>query len=175
MRKNVLVEDFEQAFESTFSYKVDYDGDCWKWIGRTVANPKRGVLLVPGIGRMQAHRFAYEFFIGRIPDGFVVHHECRNTLCVNPQHLRIMKAADHNSHHSSIYHRSRWDFHGIESLVKFLTVKQRQVFNEIRAGKTTNEIALLLNITAKGIEYHRTNIIKIIQLGKPLDENWRKC
>ena len=36
-----------------------------------------------------AHRFAYEAFVERIPDGMIVLHSCDNPPCVNPSHLRI--------------------------------------------------------------------------------------
>lgn len=46
-------------------------------------------------GLIPAHRYAYEFFIGPIPDGFHCHHECRNPECVNPAHLRAVPKSDH--------------------------------------------------------------------------------
>lgn len=33
------------------------------------------------------HRFAYEAFVGPIPDGLVIDHLCRNRACVNPAHM----------------------------------------------------------------------------------------
>lgn len=38
-------------------------------------------------GRMYAHRWAYQHFIGPIPPGLHIDHLCRNRLCVNPEHL----------------------------------------------------------------------------------------
>jgi len=40
-----------------------------------------------GNKREYAHRWAYEQRFGAIPDGLHLDHLCRNTLCVNPDHL----------------------------------------------------------------------------------------
>ena len=37
--------------------------------------------------RGYAHRWAYEHYVGPIPDGLHLDHLCRNTKCVNPDHL----------------------------------------------------------------------------------------
>ena len=37
-----------------------------------------------------AHRVAYEFFVGPIPDGLVIDHLCRVRHCVNPAHLEVV-------------------------------------------------------------------------------------
>lgn len=65
---------------------VEYDtnGGCWLW-------PKPngdgyGKLIVGGKIR-KAHRVAWEFFCGPIPEGLHVLHRCDVPLCVNPDHL----------------------------------------------------------------------------------------
>lgn len=34
-----------------------------------------------------SHRVAYEYLVGVIPEGMVIDHLCRQTSCVNPDHL----------------------------------------------------------------------------------------
>lgn len=62
---------------------------CWKWTGRTVAG--YGRLFINGKDIL-AHRLIMEWVKGPIPEGLVIDHVCRNTLCVNPdpQHLEIV-------------------------------------------------------------------------------------
>lgn len=38
-------------------------------------------------GKTYAHRWAYEHYVGPIPDGMFLDHLCRNRKCVNPNHL----------------------------------------------------------------------------------------
>lgn len=68
----------------TTRYVVDANG-CWSWTGTTI---KAGYSQISYQGRkFYGHRLSYEHFIGPIPDGLVIDHLCRNTRCVNPEHL----------------------------------------------------------------------------------------
>lgn len=67
--------------------------DCWEFL--LYRDPRGyGVLRVPskdGAWKSKwAHRVFYEVFVGKIPDGLVIDHVCRNTWCVNPKHLEAV-------------------------------------------------------------------------------------
>lgn len=67
------------------------DDGCWRWTG-SAPNPGYGRFYVDG-RKVYAHRFAYEFLIGPIPDGTEIDHLCRNRRCVNPAHLEAVSHA----------------------------------------------------------------------------------
>src|SRR3954463_6890906 len=66
--------------------KVQRGPNCWLWTGRTSPDGY-GVLAIQGV-TTGAHRAAYAFLVGPIPDGMQVDHLCFNPPCVNPEHLR---------------------------------------------------------------------------------------
>ncbi|SRR6266403_283499 len=69
------------------------DNDCWKWTGY---KDKLGYgHLIFHRAKYLAHRLFYERLIGPIPNGLVLHHECRNPWCVNPQHVRPVSKEIH--------------------------------------------------------------------------------
>lgn len=41
-------------------------------------------------GKVRAHRWAYEHFVGAIPEGMHLDHLCRNRACVNVDHLEVV-------------------------------------------------------------------------------------
>ncbi|HGM5043037.1 TPA: HNH endonuclease signature motif containing protein [Stenotrophomonas maltophilia] len=59
---------------------------CWEWTG-FIDRKGYGVL---GIGHRKVckvHRYAYQRFVGPVPDGMQLDHLCRNRCCANPEHL----------------------------------------------------------------------------------------
>jgi hypothetical protein len=65
---------------------------CWNWAGSIdVCGYGR---LWDGTRTVRAHRFSYELLVGPIPEGLVLDHLCRNTRCVNPEHLEAVTHRD---------------------------------------------------------------------------------
>ena len=67
-----------------FWFHVDRTERCWEWTG---AKSNGYGSFDGGPGTHLAHRWAYETFVGSVPDGLTLDHLCRNRACVNPSHL----------------------------------------------------------------------------------------
>lgn len=75
-------------------YKIDHETGCWNWLKfRT----KRGY------ASRHAHRLYWEAANGPIPEGWHVHHLCRNPSCVNPEHPEHLEAVSVLEHHVEHY------------------------------------------------------------------------
>ena len=85
-------ETFHETIDR-FIKSVDFTSTCWNWKNE----------LHRGYGcfwwkfrRFGTHRFMWELFISRIPEGLVLDHLCRNTKCCNPKHLEIVTPTENN-------------------------------------------------------------------------------
>lgn len=71
--------------EDRFWRKIQPAPDgCWLWTG---ASDAKGYGWFKSDTTLVAHRWAYLFLIGEIPDGLHLDHLCRRPSCVNPYHL----------------------------------------------------------------------------------------
>jgi hypothetical protein len=70
-----------------FLEKVNMTGSCWLWKAHLTDD---GYGWFRWWGGTKAHRFSYEKFKGKIPDGLVIDHICRVRHCVNPAHLQLL-------------------------------------------------------------------------------------
>lgn len=63
------------------------DSGCIEWIASHNGVGYGTLTINRTGGKVLAHRFSYEWHVGPIPEGMQLDHLCRNTLCVNPEHL----------------------------------------------------------------------------------------
>ena len=69
-------------------YIIDSETGCWNWTG-SVNGRGYGYLSVDN-RTVQAYKLAYEWKHGKIPKELEIDHLCKNTLCVNPDHLEVV-------------------------------------------------------------------------------------
>lgn len=67
---------------------------CWFYAG-TISRTGYGVVWNKFIRNYeQAHRLVYEAIKGKIPEDLQIDHLCRNTNCVNPDHLEAVTSKE---------------------------------------------------------------------------------
>ena len=106
------MNDILNRFWSKVAEPVDAHNDCWIW--KAFRNPKGyGMIRTKRPRRMiLAHRFVYEQFYGPIPEGSIIHHNCKNPSCVNPTHLELDTNGGHSAYHNTCRPRKEVCSHG---------------------------------------------------------------
>ena len=83
--------------------------ECWPWIGYIVEGRGKFKIRRRSDGRYlptKAHRIAFLFANGYIPEGNrVIHHSCNNGICCNPLHLLDWTKKQHQRYHIGVYER----------------------------------------------------------------------
>lgn len=81
----------EERFRS--HYVIDESTGCFDWT--SFCQRGYGQFTVSReVGSVRAHRWAYENAVGPIPEGLTIDHLCRNTRCVNPEHMEPVTASE---------------------------------------------------------------------------------
>jgi hypothetical protein len=73
---------------SNFWKKVKKTDTCWIWTAYKDRDGYGTIYINPQNRR--SHVVSYLIHGGHIPDGYVMHHDCKNKSCVNPAHLRAV-------------------------------------------------------------------------------------
>lgn len=99
IKRGIRFQHTKESVEERFRTRIKWNSltGCIIWTGgKSSVRAKRSY----GYFRIRdknipAHRMAYELGKGSILPGYDVHHECGNTLCVNPEHLTALTREEH--------------------------------------------------------------------------------
>lgn len=139
--------DLVQKFWSRVN-KAD-ENDCWLWnAGKT---KRYGYFFVHPRNQL-AHRVAWMFTYGEIPDGKVICHKCDNTFCCNPNHLFIGTQAD-NVKDMEMKGRRRAAIGEKAAKAKLTEDDVRGVFDLYHRGMKLRQIAAHYGVTKTTIDF----------------------
>lgn len=84
--------------QERFERHIDRTDTCWLWNGSTKA-AGYGTFQIRREGEtkwraVNAHRYAYELWVGPIPEGLQIDHLCATPACVRPDHLDVVTQAE---------------------------------------------------------------------------------
>lgn len=90
----------ERFFRKIKFYNVGDPRICWLWTDK-LEKTGYGQFALPNHRKVSSHRASFEFFIGPVTNGMIIHHKCERKDCVNPNHLELLTQGEHNSMHST--------------------------------------------------------------------------
>lgn len=109
---NVCTTNRYVPMEERFWMKVQKTPDCWNWTASRRGDYGRFTDYRGG-KTQSAHRWAYEFLVGQVPDGKQLDHICHNTLCVNPDHLRPVTPKQNMENRDGAHRNSKTGIRGV--------------------------------------------------------------
>jgi len=118
----------KQDPKTLFLKHIEIGNDCWEWIGSNDRKTGYGKFELSGKSGY-AHRAAYELFVGPIPDGLCVMHECDNRICVNPKHLKLGTYKDNELDKRSKRRHARHELQGPFRLVWSQVIEIRKLYS----------------------------------------------
>lgn len=103
--RNVHATDQERFWE-----KVKKTDSCWIWTGATQKG--YGVFRIDGAARL-AHRVAYRWVNGDVPDDVHLDHMCHTKSCVRPDHVRFANSALNGQNRATANSNSKSGVRGV--------------------------------------------------------------
>ena len=80
--------------EDRFLSRIEVTDGCWIFRGGSGLSGNNYTTIMIGGRYVYAHRFAYEMFVGPIPDGMQIDHSCMTKRCVRPDHLSVVTGSE---------------------------------------------------------------------------------
>lgn len=115
LKKHGTTADPRPTKHDRFWSKVQRGDGCWEWMaGKNVNGYGRiqmGTMLEQNV--QLAHRVAYEYVKGPIPEGQELDHICINPGCVNPDHLRPATRKENSENRGGAYSTSTSGVRGV--------------------------------------------------------------
>lgn len=124
-----------QTIEQRLNTYIDKTNTCWLWI-QDVYKYGYGKLSVGRGKQVRAHRYMYEKYKGKIPDGMNVLHTCDTPRCCNPDHLFLGTQIDNMRDASEKNRIGYKTFYGATNPNSKITEKQVEEIKELyKSGK----------------------------------------
>ena len=93
-----------ESYPKRFQEKIYNSGECWIW---KASLGKDGYAMYWWDGQTAgAHRYAWEFVNGLIPDKLQIDHTCKTRCCVNPAHMELTTSYENSKRGRSFTHLS---------------------------------------------------------------------
>ena len=142
----------EQRFWKYVEKKLD--NECWCWTGA----------ISQGYGSfgtdskiINAHRFSWRLYFGKIPKGLFVCHICDNRKCVNPSHLFVGTHRDNDNDRDNKNRQAKGEKNGMAKL----TLSQVKQIRTLKDKFLQREIAIMFDVSRELIgRIHRNEIWK---------------
>ena len=108
---------------------------CWEWTG--CRHPQGyGHIHIRGIRSVgcRVHRLAYSLWVGNIPEGMLVLHNCDNRPCFRPDHLRLGTQAENARDTADRGRSTRGELDGFHKLTEadVLDIRERLRDHSVR-------------------------------------------
>lgn len=150
-RCSKLIKDKEAHFWS----RVQKTDSCWLWTGGIDADGYGMATSTTGVSK-RAHRLAWKFTHGRLPENMMVCHACDNPTCVRPDHLFLGTALDNATDRDRkgryrqpcTLNRKRGEANHLAKLTATIVSKIRQRYTE---GQSAPILAMAYNVSRQTI------------------------
>lgn len=127
--------------ELRFPTKFDQADGCWLWKA-TVHHTTGYGQFWDGRTMKQAHRVAYQLYVGPIPPGMKVCHSCDVRACVNPAHLWLGTQAENMQ---DCVAKGRMPTLDHPSAMP--REKRTAILNDLKAGMSQNRVAVVYGVS----------------------------